>query len=264
MITGLLRVVGLVVTAVAPANAQTPAGIPIDLTHAFGDSTVYWPTAAPFALEVQSRGVTDGGWWYAASSFRGAEHGGTHLDAPIHFAEGKRSAAEIPLEDLMGSAVVVDVSEAAARDPDHLIGIAALEAWESAHGSIPDRAIVLLRTGWGARWPDPARYLGTAARGPEAIADLHFPGLDPAAAAWLVRERSVKAVGIDTASIDRGQSSDFRAHRALAAANVPIFENVASLERVPPTGAWVIGLPMKIAEGTGGPLRLVAFVPEGE
>lgn len=256
-----LAVAGVLLGAPGGAFAQTPPGTPLDLTHSFGDSTIYWPTAAPFALEVEAHGTTEGGWWYAANTFCAAEHGGTQLDAPIHFAEGKWTAAEIPLAELMGEAIVIDVSEEAAADPDHQIGVGALAAWEERHGPIADETIVLFRTGWGSRWPDAARYLGTAARGAEAVAGLHFPGLDPAAAAWLVEERSVKAVGIDTASIDRGQSSDFGAHRALAEANVPIFENVANLERVPPTGAWVIALPMKIGAGTGGPLRIVAFVP---
>jgi kynurenine formamidase len=155
---------------------------------------------------------------------------------------------------------VVDVTEAAAIDRDLEIGVDAFEAWESAHGPIPGRAIVLLRTGWGTRWPDAERYLGTAARGQEAVADLHFPGLSREGAAWLV-ERGVRAVGIDTASIDRGQSGDFAAHRVLAAADVPIFENVAALDRVLVRGATVIALPMKIAGGTGGPLRIVAIQP---
>jgi len=245
----------------ASAAAQ-PAGTPVDLTHPFDDTTVYWPTAAPFALDVLSFGPTAAGFWYAANAFCAAEHGGTHLDAPLHFAEGRRSAAEIPVEDLVGAAVVVDVAEKAAADPDYLVSAADLAAWEAEHGRIPDRAIVLLRTGWGARWPDPAAYLGTAGRGPEAVAELHFPGLGQDAATWLVEERNVKAVGIDTASIDRGQSSDYRAHRSLAEADVPIFENLAALERLPPTGAWVVALPMKIARGTGGPLRAVAFLPE--
>jgi kynurenine formamidase len=245
-----------------PCLAQEPLGRPVDLTHAFGDSTIYWPTADPFELDVVAHGRTEGGWWYAANSFRAAEHGGTHLDAPIHFAEGKRATAEIPLDDLIGPAVVIDVTEAAA-DPDLLIDVAALEAWEGRNGRIPERSIVLLRTGWSERWPDAERYLGTARRGADAVAALHFPGLDPAAAAWLVAERAVRAVGIDTASIDRGQSTDFRAHQVLAEAQVPIFENVAALELVPPTGAWVVALPMKIARGTGGPLRIVAFVPGG-
>lgn len=244
----------------APCLAQLPGVEPVDLTYAFGESTIYWPTAEGFQLEVDAHGMTEGGWWYAAHSFRAAEHGGTHLDAPIHFAQGGRAADEIPLSDLTGTAVVVDVSEAAAADPDHLIDIAELEAWEAGYGRIPDRSIVLLRTGWGERWPDPERYLGTSRRGADAVAELHFPGLHPDAATWLVDQRAVKAVGIDTASIDRGQSTDFEAHRVLAAANVPIFENVANLDQVPATGSWVVALPMKIEGGTGGPLRIVAFV----
>lgn len=270
--TGRLRtgvadalVAAVLITAGAwsPCVAQGPPGHPVDLTHAFGDSTIYWPTADPFELVVEAHGRTEGGWWYAANSFSAAEHGGTHLDAPIHFAEGKRAAAEIPLDDLIGPAVVIDVSEAARSDPDLLIGVPALEAWEVRNGPIPRRSIVLLRTGWSERWPDAERYLGTARRGADAVAELHFPGLDPDAAAWLVEERQVRAVGIDTASIDHGQSTDFRAHQVLAGADVPIFENVAALESVPATGAWIVALPMKIARGTGGPLRIVAFVPDG-
>lgn len=250
---------------VPPARAQEALGsLPdreiVDLTHAFDETTLYWPTANPFALEVVAEGRTPAGW-YAANAFCAAEHGGTHLDAPVHFAEGERAAHEIPLEDLIGPAVVVDVP-VGEDDPDREIEVADFVAWESGNGPLPERAIVLLRTGWGERWPDPGRYLGTAARGADAVADLHFPGLSEAAARWLV-DRDVRAVGIDTASIDRGQSSDFRAHRTLAAENVPIFENVANLTRLPARGALVVALPMKIARGTGGPLRIVAFLPRG-
>jgi kynurenine formamidase len=162
----------------------------------------------------------------------------------------------------MGRAVVVDVAGKAAADPDYLVTEEDLEEWEEVHGEIPPHAIVLLRTGWSERWPDRAAYLGTAARGAAAVPELHFPGLDPGGAWFLVEERDVRAVGIDTASIDRGQSTDFRSHRELAGANVPIFENLTRLDEVPPTGAWVVALPMKIGRGTGGPLRAVAFVPE--
>lgn len=254
----------LLLLGVGLGRAQGPTGVAIDLSYPFNEETVYWPTASPFELTVEAAGRTDAGYWYAANSFRAAEHGGTHLDAPIHFAEGKRTTAEIPLDDLMGPAVVVDVSSAAAADADYLIDMAAIEAWEAQHGAIPDRAIVLLKSGWGTRWPDRSSYLGTAELGPGAVADLHFPGLAPEAAAWLVEERGVRAVGIDTASIDRGQSTEFRAHRVLAEANVPIFENVANLDRLPSTGAWVLALPMQIERGTGGPLRAVAFVPDSE
>lgn len=261
IMTGLLALCALVAVG-ARAQEAGPAGTPVDLSHAFDETTVYWPTADPFALSVVSYGPTEAGFWYAANAFCAAEHGGTHLDAPIHFAEGKRTAAEIPLEDLMGPAVVVDVSERAQAERDYLIGVIDFDAWEGEHGPIPEGSIVLLRTGWSARWPDRAAYLGTAARGPEAVPDVRFPGLDPDAARWLVEERDARAVGIDTASIDRGSSTDFRAHQVLAAADVPIFENLAQLDLVPARGAWVIALPMKIERGTGGPLRAIAFVPE--
>jgi kynurenine formamidase len=105
-------------------------------------------------------------------------------------------------------------------------------------------------------------YLGTDRRGPEAVAELHFPGLHPDAAGWLVEERSIDAIGIDTPSIDYGQSTVFESHQVLFGANVLAFENVANLEQIPPAGGFVLALPMKIRGGSGGPLRIVAFVPD--
>lgn len=145
--------------------------------------------------------------------------------------------------------------------PDARIRVEDLQGWEARHGPIPDRAIVLLRTGWSERWPDRERYLGTDATGPEAVAELHFPGLHPDAARWLVENRNPGAVGIDTPSIDYGQSSDFLAHRILYEAGIPGFENVTGLDALPPWGAFVVALPMKIEGGSGAPLRIVAFVP---
>jgi kynurenine formamidase len=234
----------------------------IDLTYPFDSTTLYWPTAQPFRLEVVSAERTPAGYYYAANNFSTAEHGGTHLDAPVHFAEGRYTTDQIPLEQLLGPAAVVDVSGNANNDPDYRITIDDLREWENAHGRLTDGAIVLLRTGWGARWPDRERYLGTSATGAAAVPQLHFPGLDSAAARWLVEERDVDAVGIDTPSIDYGQSSRFAAHQILFAANIPAFENVAQLDRLPETGAFVIALPMKIAGGSGGPLRIIAAVPK--
>lgn len=234
----------------------------IDLSYAFDDQTVFWPTAKPFHLEVVVAGMTEGGYYYAANNFSMAEHGGTHLDAPVHFAEGKQAADQIPLDRLIGPAVVVDVSDAAASNPDYQVTVADLEAWEAEHGSIPDGAVLLLRSGWGARWPDRARYLGTTLTGPAAVPELHFPGLHPDAARWLVDHRRIDALGIDTPSIDFGQSSRFESHRILYAENIPAFENVAALDRLPATGSYVVALPMKIAGGSGGPLRIVAVVLE--
>lgn len=236
------------------------AGRWVDLTHAFGPTTIYWPTdTAGFQLEELAYGPTPGGWFYSSYAFSSAEHGGTHLDAPIHFAEDRLTADEIPLSALIGPAAVVDVSSE--MTPDGLVSVDHLEAWEAANGPLPDGGILLLRTGWGDRWDDRTAYLGTAATGPEAVPDLHFPGLDPAAAEWLVENRGVVAVGIDTPSIDRGQSTDFRSHVVLYSENISGFENVASLDLLPARGAYVIALPMKIEGGSGAPLRIVAFVP---
>jgi kynurenine formamidase len=234
----------------------------VDLTHDFSADAIYWPTATPFSLEVVSAERTPAGYFYAANNFSAAEHGGTHLDAPIHFAEGRQSADQVPLERLVGPAAVVDVSARASADRDYRLDAAALEAWEAAHGAIGKQTIVLVRTGWSGRWPDKLRYLGTARTGPEAVAELHFPGIDSSAARWLA-ERRVKAVGIDTPSIDYGQSSTFDSHRILFRDDIPAFENVARLDRLPATGAFVIALPMKIRGGSGGPLRIVAVVPPG-
>ncbi len=157
--------------------------------------------------------------------------------------------------------MVVDVSAAAASNPDYQITVADLEAWEGEHGAIPAGAILLLNTGWGDRWPDKQRYLGTTLSGPEAVSQLHFPGLHPEAARWLVQNRRIDALGIDTPSIDYGQSSTFDSHRILYPENIPAFETVAALDRLTPTGAYVIALPMKIGGGSGGPLRMVGIVP---
>ena len=236
------------------------AGRWVDLTHSFSESTIYWPTdTAGFVLEELAYGPTDGGWFYASYAFSSAEHGGTHLDAPIHFAEGRLRADEIPLSGLIGPAAVVDVS--AQATPDYLVTVDDLLTWEAEHGELPDGGILLVRTGWGERWGERTAYLGTSRTGPEAVADLHFPGIGEEAARWLVGNRGIVAVGIDTPSIDRGQSTDFRAHVVLYAENISGFENVANLGLLPESGSYVVALPMKIEAGSGGPLRIVAFVP---
>ncbi|GAB4116342.1 MAG: cyclase family protein [Acidobacteriota bacterium] len=244
-----------------PTVRGIPVGELVDLTHPFDADTIYWPTAEGFRKTTDFEGLTEAGYWYSAYSFCTAEHGGTHLDAPVHFAQGAPAADQVPLDRLLGQAAVVDVVEQAGRDRDYLIQVADFEAWEQQHGRLPEGVILLLRTGFSQYWPDRVRYLGTDRRGPEAVAELHFPGLAPDAARWLVAERSVRAVGIDTASIDYGQSRLFEAHRILFAAEIPVFENVAALDRLPATGAFVIGLPMKIRGGSGGPLRIIAVLP---
>jgi len=217
-------------------------------------------TAETFKLETDFEGVTDKGYYYSAYRYTAAEHGGTHIDAPVHFAKGRNSVDQIPLEQLMGPAIVVDVAQQCAGNPDYLVGIDDFQKWEKQNGKIEKGTIVLLRTGYGKYYPDRKKYLGTDERGAAAVAKLHFPGLDPSAAGWLTQNRSIKAIGLDTASIDYGQSTLFESHRALFAHDVPAFENVANLDKLPVKGFSVIALPMKIKGGSGGPLRIVAIV----
>lgn len=252
-------------STLAACAHSTGGGIPlrghrtVDLTHAFGERTLYWPTATSgFRLERQSFGITPGGYFYASNAFCAPEHGGTHLDAPIHFFEGRQTADQVPLDRLVAPAVVIDVRDRTASDPDYRLTVEDVAAWERRHGRIAAGTIVLLHTGWGARWPDRRAYFGDDT--PGDASRLHFPSYGEEAARLLVRERGVAALGVDAASIDYGQSNDFRVHRVAAEANVPGLENLANLDQLPPRGALVIALPMKIEGGSGGPLRAIALV----
>ena len=241
-------------------SSGLPEGIWIDLSHAYDEQTPYWPTSEGFRLDTVSEGITPGGYYYSAFSFQSAEHGGTHIDAPIHFAAGKQTVDEIPIDQLTGLGIVVDVTDSVTDYIDYQISINDFLQWEEKHGRIPDGAIILLRTGFHNFWPDRIKYMGTNLTGPAAVALLHFPGLHPSAANWLVNNRNIKAIGLDTPSIDYGRSSDFKSHRILFEKNIPAFENLANLDRLPPTGAYIIALPMKIKGGSGGPLRIVAWL----
>ena len=259
---GALLFLCAAIGACGPSVRDLSSATIVDLSHAYDEDTIFWPTDTEgFVLEEVAAGVTEQGYYYAANRFRLAEHGGTHLDAPIHFGEGHLSVDEIPLERLIGDGIVVDVSAPCASDPDYRIAVSDLRAWEAANGRIADGSIVLLRTGYGQHWGDRGRYLGTDAIGPEAVPLLHFPGLHPDAARWLTEERAIKAIGLDTASIDAGQSSLFESHQILCAQDVPIFENLARLNELPTEGFAVVALPMKIRGGSGGPLRAIALIP---
>ena len=241
-------------------KSEFPGGRIVDLSHSFDAETIYWPTEEGFRLEKEHDGMTDKGYYYAANKFCTAEHGGTHIDAPVHFAAGRQTVDQIPLEQLTGAAIVVDVTKQCEANPDYRVTAEDLQAWEKRNGPIARGAIVLLKTGFGRRWPDRQGYLGTTERGAGAVAKLHFPGLHPEAARWLTTSRSVKAVGLDTASIDYGQSTMFESHRILFEKNVPAFENLANLDQLPAKDFFLIALPMKIKGGSGGPLRVIAIV----
>ena len=239
---------------------QFPTGKIVDLSHPFDDQTIYWPTEKGFILEKGFEGVTPAGFFYTANRFWAPEHGGTHIDAPIHFYQGRNTVDVIPIEQLIGNGVLVDVSVKCAADRDYRIQVDDFISWERTHGQIPGGAIVLLQTGFGRYWPDRMKYMGTDEHGEAAVAKLHFPGLHPEAAKWLVNNRSIKSVGLDTPSIDYGQSTRFETHVTLFEKNVPALENVANLDQLPDKDFIVIALPMKIKGGSGGPVRIVAVV----
>ena len=255
----------LVLEAVAGCSSMRPApdlssATLVDLTHPYDDDTIYWPTSpGRFQMKVLHRGPTKGGYWYAANSFCTPEHGGTHLDAPVHFAKGKWSVADVPVDRLVGPAVVIDVRTKTGANADYTLTRDDVATFEAKHGRIPTGAIVVLDTGYAARWSDRRRYLGDDTRGDAS--KLHFPSFGAEAARWLIEQRKIRALGVDTASIDAGRSKDFPVHRVAGAANVIGLENLTNIDRLPAVGAWIVALPMKIADGSGAPVRVVALLP---
>jgi kynurenine formamidase len=232
----------------------------VDLSHSFDSTTLYWPTSTKrFEHPQQAFGNTPGGYFYSSYELSTPEHGGTHLDAPIHFGEGKQTADAIPLNRLVAPAVVIDISTKADSNRAYLLTPDDVAAFEAQHGQIAEGTIVLLRTGFSRHWGNKLAYLGDTT--PGDASKLSFPSFGADAARLLVEQRRIAAIGVDVASTDGGSSTDFMVHRISAAANVPGFENLTNLDQLPPTGAVVIALPMKIGGGSGGPLRAIALVP---
>ena len=243
-----------------PTMEATEMRVPriLDLTYAFDEHTLYWSAEETFVHTPVSVGRTESGYWYASYNYAASEHGGTHLDAPIHFAEGRHSVEQIPMAQHIGPGVKISVADQAAADPDYRLTAADIRAWESLHGQIPRGALVLVHTGWGRFWGDRLKYFGSEAA--DDTAERHFPGIGSDAAELLARERQVAMVGIDTASLDHGPSRDFIVHQILNGADIAGLENVANLEQLPETGFLVLALPMKIAAGSGAPARIVALL----
>jgi len=232
----------------------------VDLTHAYNAQTIYWPNApSTFKLEKLSYGKVEGGWFYSSFAYSSPEHGGTHLDAPIHFSEKGRTSDQIPLGQLIAPAVVIDISAKAKTNADYRLSVADVQQFEKTNGAIAPGTIVLLRTDWSKRWPNKKTYMGDDR--PGVATNLHFPSYGVDAAKLLINDRKVGAIGVDAASIDYGASKDFMVHQIAGAANVPGFENLTSLDQLPAKGAVILALPMKIEGGSGGPLRAVALIP---
>jgi kynurenine formamidase len=261
-----LGIAAAATVACAPTPIRTPAldlarVDLVDLTHPLSPQTLFWPTSpGGFELRQLAFGTTPGGWFYSAFAFSSPEHGGTHIDAPLHFAQNGLSTDRIPLAALVAPAVVIDASRQASADRDYRLTPEDVATFETASGRIPAGSIVLMRTGWDTRWGDRLAYFGDSTSG--RANNLHFPGFGAEAAKLLVDERGVAGLGVDSPSVDYGPSADFQVHRVGAAKNVFNLENLTGLDRVPASGAYLFALPMKIAGGSGGPVRVVAVVPK--
>lgn len=227
----------------------------IDLTYPLNSKNAYWPgpSYSPFTYEsvatLEKNNVFSG-------KYSTPEHLGTHIDAPNHFAAGKPSVDQIPLEKLIGPAVVIDVSSTVGENDDYLLNVDEILSWEKAHGKVPQGAIVLLNTGWAKRWNNYAEY-----KNADEVGKLHFPGFSEEAARFLVEERNINGIGIDTLSADYGPSTDFKVHHIINGAGKYILENVANLDKLPPAGATLIIAPIKIEGGSGGQTRVWAILP---
>lgn len=231
----------------------------VDLSHPYNGETLYWPTSpSVFDHEELSYGETVGGYFYSAYSLATPEHGGTHIDAPIHFGKGKQTVDQIPIETFFLKAFVIDVREKAQANPDYRLTLADVLEFEAENGQIENGAAVLLFTGWSEFWPEALSYLGDDT--PGEASNLHFPSFGEEAVRFLIKERGVKMIGLDSASIDYGPSTDFIVHRIVAENSVPGLENLTGLENLPPRGALIIALPMKIEGGSGAPVRVVGLV----
>ena len=228
----------------------------IDLTHSLDEQAPYWPDGreqSSFSAKVASTYESDGGF---AREVTMSEHSGTHLDAPVHVVPGGATVDQLPVGGFLSPACVVDVRDAVAADPDYRVTVTDLERFIKAHGPVPRGGCVLFHTGWAARWPSQQQFLNEDAEGGK-----HFPGISWEVARFLRDEAHPVGVGIDTPSIEYGPTQDLVVHRLLLGAGIYILENVANLDLVPPTGAALIALPLKLLGGSGSPARVLALVP---
>lgn len=243
---------------IAGVTTSDPGKI-VDLTYTFDASTIYWPTEGGFEHKFELFGMQPGGYFYSSAKFAAAEHGGTHMDAPLHFNRDGMSVDQVPMSYFVGPAVVIDFSARSENYPDATLSVVDLQAYERTHGQIPSGAIVVGRSGWGRYWPDKKHYLGSDK--PGDVTHLHFPGFSPEAVKFLLTDRNVMALAIDTASLDPGNSRDFPVHRMWLGANRIGFENLANADKLPFSGATLFCIPMKIGKGTGAPARIFAVLP---
>ncbi len=250
LLTGTLRAAkmfSLSLDDVANGRAEV-----VDLTHDLREGTPLFPGGIAFGLKPLTQ-LADG---YYMNSFVCGEHTGTHIDAPAHFGKGLPTVDEIPPTRLVSQGILIDVQAQSAANSDYVLTLLDLQGWEKANGRVPARSLVILNTGWHQRWESQDRYLNRDETG-----TMHFPGFGGDAIRFLIKERNVNGLGIDTASIDPGRSKTFEAHKATLLAGHYQVENLDNLSLLPPRGFSVIVAPMKISRGSGAPARVFAIVP---
>jgi kynurenine formamidase len=251
----------ILLSIMTPCSAASKEKL-VDMTFPFSEDSIYWPTDKPFTPTTVFKGTTDGGWWYASNQYAASEHGGTHVDAPIHFSERWRTIGQIPLQEWIGPAAKIDVTNKCLSNRDYQLTVEDIRAWEKKHGRIPQGAWVIMYSGIDGRfYPDKKEVLGTDKTGKDAVAELHFPGFSPEAVAFLLAKRTIAGIAVDTPSIDPGSSKDFKVHQALCSAQKLGLENIANLDRIPESGAMLYVIPMFIQNGTGAPARVFAKLP---
>lgn len=252
----------LILAVTGPLYAAEAGDRMLEMTYPYDEKTIYWPNAETFKQTKGNWGINDQGFWYAANDYRAAEHGGTHADAPIHFAKNGRTIDQIPLPEWIGPAVKIDVTKKCELDRDYLLTVDDIKQWEKNYGRIPDGAWVIMYTGIGTTYyPDRKKVLGTDIQGIAALPYLSFPGFSPESAEFLVKERNIRGIALDTPSIDYGKSKDFRVHRIICGADKLALENIAALDKLPAKGATLYVIPMLIRNGTGAPARVFAVLP---
>ncbi|XP_059156918.1 isatin hydrolase-like [Physella acuta] len=230
----------------------------IDMSHPLDSHALLWPgDDAAFNFTILTRGQTPEGFWLELNKFTTPEHVGTHLDAPSHFSEGHWRVDQIPPARLVGPGIVVDARPQVANNPDYRLTVADLTRWEELHGRIPDRAIVFMWTGWDTRYPDPFATFNTPT--PQNSSTFHFPGYHPDAVRWLLDDRDLGMLAIDTPSNDYGQTRVFDVHQMIGRANVMGLENVNRIGQLPVRGATIVVAPVKLTDGSGGPVRILAM-----
>ena len=223
----------------------------VDLTHDLHDAMAYWPGGVPF----KKTRLVDYRQGYLLHKFEMGENTGTHVDAPAHFVQGRKTIDQLALSELIVPAVVIDITDKAQANSGYQLSARDVEAWEAKNGKISAGSLVILNTGWHKRFSEPTRYINM-----DADKVMRFPGFGPDSAKLLV-ERNVAGLGIDTLSIDYGASKDFQAHRIVLAANKYQIENLANLDALPPTGATVLVGVLPVRGGSQAQARIVAFLP---